>query len=221
MRVPLEGYNLAHRKTTNNENDFARSKLAAIMISGSNRPTYGTEQEPMHQKRNVILGLSSIIAVLFIRLSLTSCANQSPPSIKHGEFPFYLKYEMHGKIYEIRDTVICDFSGYDISGGFGKYRSWEEHLKSGRDRFSIILKENEASVLKPGRINRRSELYFNYGEAQYYMGDPNAKSALHAKPNFCYVETYDETPNTTNIDATNLTSKQLQMYFGIVSRQVV
>jgi hypothetical protein len=38
---------------------------------------------------------------------------------------------------------------------------------------------------------------------------------LHAKPNFCYVETYDETPEITSIDATNLTKKQLQMYFGI------
>lgn len=154
-----------------------------------------------------------IISVLLITLFLTSCANQSPPSIKHGEFPFYLKYEMHGKIYEIRDTVICDFAGYDFS--VGKTRSWEERLKSGRDRISIILKENEASVLKPGRINKVSELYFSYGEAQYYMGDPNANDAIYAKPDFCYVETYDETPKITSIDATNLTKKQLQRYFGI------
>lgn len=154
-----------------------------------------------------------VIPIFLIVLFLTSCANQSPPVIKHGAFPFYLKYVMHGKTYEIRDTVICDFNGYDMS--VGKIRSWEEHLKSGRDRISIILKENKASVLKPGRINQVSELYFNYGEAQYYMGDPNARTALHAKPNFCYVETYEESPEITTTDATNLTEKQLQVCFGI------
>lgn len=156
---------------------------------------------------------SLIISVFLIVLFLASCANQSPPSIKHGEFPFHLEYEMYGKPYEIRDTVICDFDGYDMSAG--KFRSWEEHLKSGRDRISIMRKENKASVLKPGRINKVSELYFSYGDAQYYMGDPNARTALHAKPSFCYVETYEETPQTTRVDATNLTRKQLQLHFGI------
>lgn len=155
------------------------------------------------------------MSVFLTMLLLTSCANQSPPSIKHGAFPFHLIYEVHGKTYDIRDAVICDFSGYDSSGGVGKFRTWEDHLKSGRGRISIILRQNGASVLKPGRINKVSELYFDYGDAQYYMGDPNARTATHAKPNFCYVETYDESPKITKIDATVLTRKQLQRYFGI------
>ncbi len=34
--------------------------MAAMMISESCQPTYGTEAKPMNQKRNVILGLRKV-----------------------------------------------------------------------------------------------------------------------------------------------------------------
>ena len=45
------------------------------------------------------------------------------------------------------------------------------------------------------------------------MGDPDG--SLSEKPQIEYIETYSERPNVTMIDATPLTAKQLQKYFGI------
>lgn len=153
----------------------------------------------------------------FVFVVLTGCGSydELPPKIKYGEFPFKLKYELNGKIYDINDTVICDFDDFDISGGFGKSRNWKERLKSGSDRFTIISNENVYSVLEPGRVNKSSGIYFDYGDGQYYMGDPNADSAIHSSPHFCYVETYEKSPKKTHVYATPLTKEQLQKYFGI------
>lgn len=158
-----------------------------------------------------------ITLLSFIFVVLTGCGsfNELPPKIEHGEFPFKLRYELNGKIYDINDTVICDFDGFDITGGFGKFRTWEEQLESGSDRFTIILDQNVQSVLKSGRVNKRSEVYFDYGHGDYYMGDPSANSAIHSRPHFCYVETYEESPKETHIYATPLTKEQLQKYFDI------
>lgn len=155
----------------------------------------------------VIMFLSLIVVVI------TGCGNELQPKIKHGEFPFKLKYELNGKSYDINDTVICDFEGFDISGGFGKFRTWKENLESGKHRFTIILNENIHSVLQSGRVNKRSEVYFEYGDGNYYMGDPDG--AIHAMPHFCYVETYEKSPKETHVEATPLTKEQLQKYFGI------
>lgn len=156
----------------------------------------------------------AVIAIVSIAVILSSC-DQLPPKIEQGEFPFSLKYKLNGEIHEVKDTVICEFAGFDVSGGFGKYRSWNEYLKSGTDRISILHNENVHSVLNPQRVDAEIEVYFDYGEGMYYMGDPNAKSAIHAKPHICYVETYNESPNVTRTDATPLTEKQLKEYFDI------
>jgi hypothetical protein len=164
-------------------------------------------------KFNKILRIITLLSFIFIVLAGCGSYNELPPKIKYGEFPFELKYELNEKIYDINDTVICDFGGFDISGGFGKFRTWNEHLKSGSHRFTIILNKNVNSVLEPGRVNKSSEVYFDYGDGKYYMDHPDG--AIHSSPHFCYVETYDKSPKETHVDATPLTKEQLQKYFGI------
>lgn len=156
----------------------------------------------------------AVIAIVSIAGILCGC-DQLPPTIESGEFPFNLEYKLNEEIYEVKDIVICDFAGFDNSSGFGKFRTWNEYLKSGTDRITILHYENVHSVLKPQRVNTKIEVYFDYGDGMYYMGDSNAKSAVHAKPHICYVETYNESPKVTRIEATPLTKKQLQEYFNI------
>ncbi len=153
------------------------------------------------------MGLLGLIAV-FSR-------KQLPPTIKYGEFPFHLIYEFNGEIYDIEDVVVCEFDGFDISGGFGERRTWDEYLKSGKDRISIFVDKNVPSVLNPERINTRAEVYIDFGTGEYYMGDPNGKSGTHGKPNIFYVERYDISDKITMNDATNLTEKQVEEFFGI------
>jgi len=157
--------------------------------------------------------VSILLSLIFIVFTIFGSYDQLPPKIKHGEFPFKVKYELNGKIYEINDTVVCDFNGFDSSSGLGNLRTWEEHLKSGSDRFTIILNENVHSVFESGRVNKSSEVYFDYGDGEYYMGD--ADSAIHSSPHFCYVEFYEKSPKVSYVDATPFTKEQLQNYFGI------
>lgn len=153
----------------------------------------------------------------FFLVAITGCSSDKKlsPKITQGEFPFKLTYELNGQAYTINDTVVCNFSGFDSSGGFGTSRTWEEHLKSGNKRFTIISDKDVHSVLNPERVDKSIEVYFDYGNGEYYMGDPDAKSEIHSSPHFCYVETYDKSPKETHVEATPLTKEQLQQYFGI------
>lgn len=167
------------------------------------------------KKRAFIIIIFFFIFIVMVRYDMYYQYNNLTPQIQHGEFPFELKYEFNGEIYEINDTVICDFDGFDITGGFCKYRMWKESLKSENGRLTIILDENVPSVLEPERINERSELYFNYGEGEYYMDDCKSCNPAYVGPHFFYVERYQKTPKVTYNDLTPLTEDQLQKYFGI------
>ncbi|WPC41178.1 hypothetical protein [Clostridium sp. JS66] len=157
-----------------------------------------------------------ITLISFIFTFFSGCGKDDlPPKTTYGEFPFKLKYELNGKIYEINDTVICTFDNFDVSGGFGKCRTWKSSLKSGSKRFTIILNKDVYSVLKPERMDKSSEVYFDYGDGEYYMGDPRSASLIHSSPHFCYVESYDKSPKEEGCDATPLNKEQLQKYFGI------
>lgn len=154
-----------------------------------------------------------ILIFLLISVCLLGCEKPLPPTIKHGEFPFHLKYELNGKVYDINDTVVCEFRDISSNSGFGYIRTWDENLKSGTDRISILNDINVHSVLKPNRVNSRIEVFYNYGSATYFMGDPNG--SLSEEPQIKYIEEYSIKPNEIHIESTPLTKKQLEKYFGI------
>lgn len=91
------------------------------------------------------------------------------PKIKYGEFPFRLTYELNGETIMIEDTVICKFDGFKVMGEAGKRRQWKTYLKSGNEQITLL-------DFRPlGEINQFGqtmlELFFSYGNAEYYMGD--------------------------------------------------
>lgn len=164
----------------------------------------------------VIVSLTVILLLLIIALVVwaRNIPDPLPPTIKHGEFPFHLKYEMNGKTYDVNDTVVCDFDYIGVNGGgFGKIRWWKELLESGTNRITILKENNVPSIIKPNRIDSKIEIYYNYGFATYFMGDP--RGSVSEKPKIEYIETYSERPNVIVTDATPLSAEQLQTNFGI------
>lgn len=92
-----------------------------------------------------------------------------PPKIVYSEFPFKLTYELDGEIRIIEDTIICEFEGFEWKGENGKYRKWKSYLKSGSNM--IILLDLNGSNEKNEFGHTILRLFFDWGNAEYYMGD--------------------------------------------------
>ena len=171
----------------------------------------------------IALGVFVLVVVMLIAglLLLLRGEEQKPPQIETGEFPFVVEYEMNGKNYVIEDTVVCEFSGYDLSAlTFNKPRSWRSKLKSGeKEKLIILREENMPSAIKEGRHNEWAELRVFYGSEEHYMGDPTAKSLVHRYPHFIYYETYTENGENRLGWGTELTEKELKKHFGITVKR--
>lgn len=98
------------------------------------------------------------------------------PTIKYSEFPFQLEYEINGKKFNIKDTLICEFGGFKLSETGEKRRCWKSYLKNNdvewyteqwytRDTFA---EEVEIVLLK---IDEKTRISFLLGSASYYMND--------------------------------------------------
>jgi len=132
----------------------------------------------------VLIGLLIVVIVMnpLTRLYFVAllAPNPSKPEIAYGEFDFRLTYELEGEIKVIEDTIICEFDGFKF-GADDKERKWKSHLKSGNAEITLLdLREKEV-VDNRGRI---LELYFYWGDAQYYMDDnsyPYVKGAQDFK----------------------------------------
>ena len=100
------------------------------------------------------------------------------PEVKYGEFPFRLEYLLNGESVVVEDTLICQFSGYGVNAGVGKYREWTATLASGNERI-VLCEATGVSSLYHGDPEDTTEsiaalntvIYFNPGAASYYMGD--------------------------------------------------
>lgn len=160
------------------------------------------------------------MALLWISLfCLSGCGWFSPerayePVETYGEFPFQLTYELDGEIHDIQDAVVCEFLHVsNTSGEIGRSRKWKQSLKSGADRITLLQEEHAPSAFHPDRINEQIEIYYSYGYASYFMGDP--RGLRYEKPRIWYNEVYKDAPNSTRIEATPLTEEQLEEHFGI------
>jgi hypothetical protein len=81
-------------------------------------------------------------------------------------------------------------------------------------KITILSENNVRSVVNSNRIDSKIEVYYNYGTAAFFMGDPSGLLKAE-KPQIEYIETYDEGPKVTSVNATPLSSEQLQKDFGI------
>ncbi len=157
-----------------------------------------------------------VVIVSFIIFLKTIPEFQNPPDIKYGEFPFVVEYEKDGEKYVIEDTVVCEFYDYDHSAWLTKPRTWNCYLKSGDEDKRIIFEEhNSKSIVEPNRLNERQRLVLNYGMAEYYMGDPNSRSLIYAKPFFYYDENYYISEKVLDVNVEKMSEKELEKYFNI------
>ena len=163
--------------------------------------------------------LFSILIAFIMIFCLSGCKKgyEPAPKITEGEFPFVLEYEIDGERYIIEDTVVCKFSGYDLSNPFpftDYSRIWYESLKSGEEQKRLILEfeENTESVLVKGRTNIESKVILFYGSGGYYLGDSQYAEKI---PCINYVEEYKTSEKVTHSEITPLTNEQLEEYFGI------
>ena len=85
------------------------------------------------------------------------------PVIQYGEFPFCLTYEKEGKTYEVKDTLICEYTGLGADAARGFFRGWDSHLASGETRITLFQDEEIEIFYSPNISSRHA--------AAYYMGD--------------------------------------------------
>ena len=88
------------------------------------------------------------------------------PEITYAEFPFRIEIEHNGERLVFEDTLICEFSGFGMSGGIGgnwrRYRRWTSRFESGREYNttwpSFTMIETDYVVVR-----------FHSGEPAFYM----------------------------------------------------
>lgn len=101
-----------------------------------------------------------------IYLGLIFEPNPPKPKITYWEFPFKLEYKINEEHKVVEDTLICEFDGFKMNEGLGKYRKWKSLLKSGNKKIILL------------QINDTDYLYYDPGYAGYYLGDSNNANAI-------------------------------------------
>jgi hypothetical protein len=153
----------------------------------------------------VILSIKTVFmtAVFLTAVVLCGCADDLPPTIKYGEFPFHFMYELNGEVYDIVDTVVCRYRGFFFFFSFRKVRSWKVYLKSTNEPpYIFFFRDPTEYGVSYGirELNARVSIYFG---GEYYMGEPKAKKPFSIS---CYNERNERK---------SLTEKQLEEYFGV------
>ena len=161
----------------------------------------------------------SIIVLAVIIFCVSGCEKKKEPfpKITEGEFPFVLEYEIGGQRYLIEDTVVCKFSGHDLSNPFpflDYSRTWDSKLKSGNEDKRVLIEfdANTESQFVKDRINIDSRAILYYGSGGYYLGDPDE---AERGPCIRYVERYRISENGSSVESVKLSFNQLDKFFGI------
>lgn len=117
----------------------------------------------------ILFAIYGLFVIFIAKWGFLFMFNPPSPKIKYGEFPFRLTYEINGEQKVIEDTIICKFDGFKSEGTNGIHRKWKTYLKSGNERLTLL----DLRSLEEVNEFRQTmlELYFYYGNAEYYMGD--------------------------------------------------
>lgn len=149
-----------------------------------------------------IISLPFIVLVLpwaLIFLDILLSPAPPKPEITYGEFPFRLEYELNGERKVVEDTLICEFDGFGMDEGRGKFRRWKERFASGNEEVLLL------------KVDVSKKIYYQVGGAYYYMGDmPEATGFKHEFPNASIEQRRDNLTSDSTIFAEDLFSE-----FGI------
>lgn len=112
--------------------------------------------------------------------------NPDKPTITYGEFPFEIVYEINGEIYEIKDTIICNYAGIELSDVWGKSRTWDSALQSGNEKI-VLLDVSDKNITDAAGYSILS-LYLSYGNAEFYMNDIAHQTARPPNDGKLYID---------------------------------
>ena len=124
---------------------------------------------------------TAFLSIIFLMtVALYGCigANDLPPSIEYGEFPFHFTYELKGKVYDIKDTIVCRYKGFDASNPLRNIRAWDIYLKNAHQPPYVFHKNYPYIFVfdDPHEdfsfAERHSQLVISLGSG-YYMGEPD------------------------------------------------
>lgn len=142
------------------------------------------------------------MGILGLSLNAVSLMKMVPkkPSVKHGEFPFCLTFECNGKVYEVKDTLVCDYGGFAANASRGIYRKWKSYLKSGKTRITLFR-------------NHKTEIFFtpninNWEAGAFYMGDNEIYDKINIPfPGAWYTDDLENGKNAYIISAEEMWEK--------------
>jgi len=157
--------------------------------------------------RTVILFFAAVLLCLL----LCGCKIYEP-TIKEGEFPFVLEYEMDGEHYLVEDTLIYKYDGHDVS--LPSIISWDYSTKSGEHSYIQVFRYflKRPSYIDEDRNVMEAKVKINLNNGGYFMGDPK-----HAdwSPEFEYEERYYTSSGAETYDSMDLTVEQMEEMFGV------
>lgn len=143
-----------------------------------------------------LMAAASVFFYIFIYpwlclwLGLTLMPNPPKPTIRYGEFPFTLTYELNGEVKTIEDTAVCKFDGYYERTEAGQSRKWITYLKSEIEssdtteetghiteveQIPLLDLKNEEITDDAG--HKILKFYFYGGNGHYYMDDELGRRA--------------------------------------------
>ena len=141
----------------------------------------------------------SVLLLLFILTSLSSCQGVPTPAITQAEFPFEIVYEKNGEIITASDVYVCEFEGIEWNENVGKHRQWKGYVKSTGESTLVLHTEGGIKVT------------CSLGTAAYYMSDPLAATIEEVTPTVQRVQTFE----SGGVSSMSLTDEQLWEQYGI------
>ena len=118
----------------------------------------------------IVTALLFIMPWLILIISGYFSANPSSPKITYGEFPICLEYEINGQYNKVEDVLICEFDGFGFNEGYGKFRKWKAQLKSGKNRITLLKKDDIEIYYFPVKDDDSRLPGVFMGDTEYYSG---------------------------------------------------
>ena len=137
--------------------------------------------------------------------------NPPRPTVKYGEFPLRLEYEIGGERKVLEDILICEFNGFKVvQPGSDKVRDWKSHLSSGNARLTLGVIHGIEVYCFP--------MAFDRGLGSIYMGDGKYAPNVYQDDDseiFPYIWKTSKYEENSNMGSTRLFADKLWEEFKI------
>ena len=171
-------------------------------------------------KRNVIIVICSIILLfyfvtfpwgLILTFGCIGAPEISIPLIRSAEFDFELKYSDNGVVKNIDGTYVCKYDGVDYSFGQNKkYIKWKSMVKGTQDEKILLKTINEKTLDSLGMKSDRTKVFFNPGNAGYFLGGAYDKPAEEI-----VVIGYDDSSKYNSYTVSHYNYEEIRDLYGI------